>query len=290
MTSFDAIHDTARAKINLYLHVTGKRPDGYHLLESMIGFAEIGDGIAIEESDQFALTLEGPFAHALKGTNIKDNLIYKAAHGFAELLNMPPHMHITLTKNLPVAAGLGGGSADAAAVLRALVQYWKLDNPPDLSSLLTALGADVPVCYHQKSGVVSGIGDVMEKPITLPALPILLINPNIPCLTTNIFKALKPPYSGGMALSPATFETVSSLSQYLKTTRNDLRAPAEAFDPDITGMIEELEAQPLCHFAQMTGSGATCFGLFESTQDTQNAAKALQESHPTWWVQPSVIG
>lgn len=287
--ALEPVTETAHAKVNLCLHVTGKRGDNYHLLESIIAFTDLGDHIMIEEGQGFALDIKGPFANALQGTPTKENLICKAAQMLADLLNMPLDVKITLVKNLPVASGLGGGSADAAAILRGLIKFWKLGASPDMSSTLVALGADVPVCFHQKNCYVTNIGDIIEKPITLPKIPVVLINPNLPCLTINIFKGLHPPYSDPMTHKPASFESVSSIVSHLKTTRNDLYGAATAYDPDIIGMMEELNAQPLCKYAQMTGSGATCFGLFETIEDAEKTCQAILATYPTWWVKPTYI-
>ena len=267
-----AIEALARAKVNLALHVTGQRADGYHLLDSIVAFADHGDRITVEHAAALSLTLTGPFANGLSST---DNLVLRAARA----LGPDRGAHITLQKNLPVASGIGGGSADAAATLHALSQLWSAPLPPP-GSLLT-LGADLPVCLAGHPARMQGIGDLIT-PLPLPPAWLVLANPGVALPTAQVFRALHDRNQPGLA-PPPPLNNTAALVLYLQTTRNDLEPPARALVPDISDTIAALGRQPGCLLARMSGSGATCFGLFTSQAEAQTAARSLQTAHPEWW-------
>lgn len=273
----------APAKINLALHVTGQRPDGYHLLDTLVAFTEAGDRISAELAEADGFTLSGPFAGALEG-GTGDNLVLRARDGLRALLPShaaTPPVHLHLEKNLPVASGIGGGSADAAATLRALLELWKLDIAhEELQRLALSLGADVPMCLLSKPLIARGIGEELEA-VSLPSLPILLVNPLLPVATPHIFRLLtqknNPPLPSDL---PAR---LSSPLDALKPLRNDLQPPAEALLGAIADICAELDAGGAT-ITRMSGSGATCFGLFADVDSRDEAAKKLRELHPGWFI------
>ena len=267
------IKQIARAKINLCLHVTGQRDDGYHLLDSIVGFAEYGDVLTFEPAESVSLSISGPFAAGLSGAD--DNLILQAARCFAKPAGQGAAIH--LEKNLPVASGIGGGSADAAATLHGLSALWGVPLPDAAKQL--ALGADVPVCVAGKTVRMRGIGEVIEPLPNPPDLPMVLVNPNLSVATPDVFKALtckdNPAISG--------LETAGWIG-WLTTQRNDLQDPAIACVPEISSVLDALSnTGALLH--RMSGSGATCFGLYDSVESATIAADQLAGNHPDWWVQ-----
>lgn len=271
--------ELARAKVNLALHVIGQRPDGYHLLDSIVGFALIGDTVTLTPTDVTRLTVQGPFAHGLSGT--QDNIVLRALH----LFDQPQPVEVTLTKNLPVASGIGGGSADAAACLRAYVRLTS-EALPDQKAVLS-LGADVPVCLDSLPVQMGGIGEVLE-PINLPDLPVVLVNPGVSVSTPTIFQKLaskaNPPLSDDIPQCGRAGEFIA----WLANQRNDLQSPAIATEPVIADVLKALQSLG-AELARMSGSGATCFALFSSHQDAVAAANSLKEDHPNWWVQSTTI-
>lgn len=279
------LEETARAKINLDLRICHRREDGYHDLDSLVVFTDFGDQLRFNEADQLILSIEGPFADALFPE--QDNLILRAAKLLASLCERSPNVHITLDKRLPLASGIGGGSADAAATLRGLVQFWGLPmTMAGLSTIAPDLGADVPVCLGSRPVLMTGIGDRLT-PLDLPApLPILLVNPGEPVATGVVFDDLSQ-MSGAR---PETFrcQDVDALMGYLAGSVNDLEAPARRVAPIIDNVLEALSEQIGCKLARMSGSGATCFGLFSNHQDLDDATKHLKENFPGWWVVQSI--
>lgn len=272
----------APAKINLYLHVTGRREDGYHLLDSLVAFTELGDGIAARPSEGLSLELTGPYADALRAD--ADNLVLRAAAALAGEFGIRDGAAITLTKNLPVAAGIGGGSADAAATLRALAALWRIE--PDeaaMAGLAASLGADVPVCLHGRPARMSGIGEVIEPAPALPSCAVLLVNPNRPLSTPDVFAARHGAFSEADPIDDS-FGTAAALAEALRARRNDLAPPAMELSDDIARVMASLEAAPDCLLARLSGSGPTCFGLFESEAVADAAAKRIAEANPAWWV------
>lgn len=295
--------DDARAKVNLTLKVTGRRPDGYHDLESLVVFARTGDRLAFEPGgDRFALVLRGPNAGAL--VNDPDNLVLRAAAALQALAPRLPFGRFTLTKRLPVASGLGGGSADAAAAIRLLARAGGLEtHDARLVEVALATGSDVPVCLFGKARMMRGRGEDLGVPIELPMLPALLVNPGVPVATSAVFKALGlAPGTDGRAGDPASaLETASEAGLSPSRRRaevialaassgNDLEAPALALEPAIARVLDRLRADPACRLARMSGSGASVFGLYDTCRAAGAAAKRLRAQELGWWVKPTVFG
>lgn len=271
MTTVEAF---APAKINLTLHVTGQRPDGYHLLDSLVAFADVGDTVRAEPADRLSLKIEGPFAHQL--TPDEDNLVLRAAR----LLDPDRGAALTLIKRLPVASGIGGGSADAAAALRALSALWDLPLPEE--DRLIPLGADVPVCLRPRLTRMRGIGEVLDRLGPVPEFGLVLVNPGIEVLTPAVFKALAQKDNPPMDWSGQGPETWDGWIAWLACQRNDLEAPAIALAPVIGTVLDALRALPGCRLARMSGSGATCFALFDPGATID--AGPISQRHPDWWV------
>ena len=279
----DTIRVLARAKINLYLHVTGKRADGYHLLESLVAFAGLGDELEASSAPAGTITLhvDGPTAQHLPGGEV--NIVEKAAGLLAQHSPTPVGAHLHLTKNLPVAAGIGGGSADAAAALVALSQLWSLHlDKPEMDQLALSLGADVPVCLNGTAVHMSGIGEILTPAPALPDCWIVLVNPMLACPTPAVFKARTGPFSPAAPLT-ASPTGASDLAQALKQRHNDLAAPAITILPAIADVLGAIEIQDGCLLARMSGSGATCFGLFETPLQAQSAATSIKKMQTKWW-------
>ena len=266
--------ELAKAKVNLTLHVIGQRSDGYRLLDSLVVFPELGDLVEVEEASSLSLTLDGPFGQDL-GTDA-DNLVLKAA----ELIRpQGAGAAIHLTKSLPIASGIGGGSADAAASLRALSRLWdvSLEGVDALS-----LGADVPVCLDSQTCRMEGIGEVLSKGANLPSFWLVLVNSGAKVSTPSVFKALERKDNAPMSDPPKGMD-VSAMCDWLGGNRNDLQAPACLVEPGITGVLAALEDLEGCQLARMSGSGATCFGVFEEQEMALAARGTLAHGHPLWW-------
>ncbi len=281
----------APAKLNLYLRVLGRRDDGYHLIDSVVAFAAESDVLTARPARTITLRIDGPFAGALEGTG---NLVRRAADALADAAAVGDGASLTLTKNLPVAAGIGGGSADAAAALRLLARLWRLD--PDaaaLAPIALSLGADVPACLDGGLGGglgggtvrVGGIGELLEPVPALPPIEIVLVNPGRPVETAAVFRA-----RGGAFSAPAPafarFEDAASVARWLGALGNDLSEAARRIEPSIKVVLAALEAEG-CLLARLSGSGATCFALFETTDEAASAASHLSQAHPQWWVRAS---
>ncbi len=280
-------HVFAPAKINLFLHILGKRKDGYHNLESLVAFADVGDSVEIKPADSFSFQITGPFSDSFEQINHysdSDNLVVGAARYLSQATDNALNVSIHLVKNLPLSSGLGGGSSDAAACIWGLQNYWGLPRDADyLAPLLLKLGADVPVCYQCQPSIMRGIGeDVIHAP-DMPEIPIILINPAQACPTAEVFSRHNRVYSDKVSF-PKRFKTTSELIDFLKTTRNDLYAPALNYLPEIRNVLHALDAQKTCLFSRMSGSGASCFGLFENMEDTQKAADLIKLDNPDWHV------
>lgn len=277
--------DLAPAKINLFLHVLGRREDGYHLLESLVGFADIGDGLSFEPGRPLSLVIEGPMAAGLAAED--DNLILRAARLFAEAYPEAETGRFHLVKRLPVASGIGGGSSDAATALRLLARLNGIaPSDPPLLAIARALGADVPVCLEAQPRLMRGIGHDLGPVLTFEAMPALLVNPGVEVETRAVFSAigLKPaerftPPARAMEPGPA----------FARDTRNDLEAPALALAPEIGEVLAALRSEAGCRVARMSGSGATSFALFTDEAAAQAAAEALAARNFHWWVQPCRI-
>ncbi|UFI02251.1 4-(cytidine 5'-diphospho)-2-C-methyl-D-erythritol kinase [Roseibium aggregatum] len=276
--------ELARAKVNLALHITGRQPDGYHLLDSLVVFPQIGDRLAIEAAGELDLQVEGPFARDLTGP-VEDNLILKAVRSFAEKAGIDvPQVRLTLTKRLPVASGIGGGSSDAATTLRLLEDFTGTYlAEEDLHALALTLGADVPVCLFPEPQIMRGIGGDLSAGPDLPPCGIVLVNPRVGVSTPEVFKSMEQRDNAPMDLMPEKFETLASLVAYLASCRNDLQDPAKGLCPEIGQVLSELEADTRVDLARMSGSGATCFGLCELNA-AMDVERALRSSHPDWWI------
>ncbi len=279
------IRETAKAKINLDLRVCGRRDDGYHDLDSLVVFTDLGDELIFTQAASFSLVIEGPFAAGLGGE--QNNLVQGAALGLAEAFGRSPDVAVTLIKHLPISAGIGGGSADAAATLRGLVRLWDLPMAHvDLLTVARKLGADVPVCLASKPAGMTGIGDGL-KPLSLPEpLWILLANPGTPVSTPCVFEAL----TTMSAARPAAldFEDAASFRQSLLDSINDLEAPAKGLVPLIDDVNRMIAQQAGCWLARMSGSGATCFGLFQDQASLAEASLSLKTARPDWWIEPTL--
>jgi len=269
-----ATEEFAPAKVNLALHVIGRRADGYHLLDSLVVFAGVGDTVRAEDAPELSLTLDGPMAAGLAVEG--DNLVLRAAR-FLGVAGAA----LRLTKRLPVASGIGGGSADAAATIRALCRLSGRALPEPAAT--AGLGADVPVCLAGRPARMSGIGEVLADLPPLPPVWLVLANPGVAVPTPAIFAALDRRDNPPLPAMP-DLPTARALANYLATCRNDLEPPARALQPVIGTVLEALAAQPGCLMARMSGSGATCFGLFEAEADARTAADAIRVRQPGWWV------
>jgi len=270
------IRESARAKINLCLHVTGRRADGYHLIESLAVFPEIGDALEVESGPGLSLTIGGPFAASLDAG--AGNIVLRAA----QALGSGRGAAILLDKRLPVASGMGGGSADAAAALRALSRLWGA--PAGLGALALSLGADVPVCLAQRPAIMAGIGERLLAAPALPEVWLTLVNPLVETPTAEVFRALESPDNPPLGPHPAGFPTAGALAGWLAAQRNDLQAPALRMRPVVAEALAALGAQPGGLLTRMTGSGATCFGLFADASGAEAAAAAIRAARPGWWV------
>ncbi len=281
------VAEVAWAKINLTLQVTGRRPDGYHELTSLVVFAEVGDALRLAVADDLSLTIEGRFAPALQGA--ADNLVLRAAEALRRRAGIRAGAAMILTKNLPVASGIGGGSADAAAALRGLMRLWGVSLPQaDLAALALTLGADVPVCLRGAAMVMSGIGERLTPIPALPPLWLLLVNPGVPVSTAAVFGALEGRFST-LAEPQLPPLGLAPLIDWLAARPNDLEAPARRLAPAVDQVLAALARQPACLLARMSGSGATCFGLFEKEADAQQAAAEIARQNATWWVAPALL-
>jgi 4-diphosphocytidyl-2-C-methyl-D-erythritol kinase len=278
------IEELAPAKINLSLRVLGRRPDGYHELESLVVFAAFGDRLTLHRGDEFALTVSGPFAAALDTDNLVATAVRRAQAADPQLGVGAFH----LEKSLPVAAGLGGGSSDAAAALRAL----RRANPDrsaalDWPALAATLGADVPVCLAGRPALMRGIGERLHVIERLPQAAIVLVNPRLPLGAGDVFRALNAAPLLASAVSnapPPSFDSLDELVSYLRSSANDLEAPAKVLCPEIGRVQAALAAQPAARLVRMSGSGPTCFALFASRTEAGTAAAAIARHEPGWWV------
>ena len=271
----------APAKVNLALHVTGRRADGYHLLDSYVVFASVGDRIVAAPADRLSLTIEGPEGDGLDAG--PGNLVLRAAQAFGSGQGAA----ITLHKALPVAAGIGGGSADAAATLRALSGLWG-QKLPDTEAVLR-LGADVPVCLAGRPARMSGIGETLDPAPVLPdGMALLLVNPREAVPTPLVFAALPRKDNPPLAPFPDRFDTTGALVDWLVAQRNDLEAPALSNAPVIGEVLAEIMKTGAL-MTRMSGSGATCFGVFADLASAEDAARHLERIRPLWWIRPALV-
>lgn len=282
----DGVKVFAPAKINLFLHVGEMRGDGYHALQSLVAFAETGDEIRAQRSDDFSLVMDGPFAGAL--VDEKDNLVLRAARLLAAEACVATGARLTLTKNLPVASGIGGGSADAAACLRALWQFWGLEDAPQvtratLEQAAIETGSDVPVCLLSGAALMEGRGEVVTALPELPRAAMVLVNPRVAVPTGPVFARLRARSGADGVAAPSGFADVKALVDFLAQARNDLQAPALEIAPVIQDVLTALGAEGAL-LTRMCGSGATCYALFADDAAAARAAQSVQQRNPGWWV------
>ncbi|WP_431297596.1 4-(cytidine 5'-diphospho)-2-C-methyl-D-erythritol kinase [Tabrizicola sp. BL-A-41-H6] len=270
----DPVVEFAPAKINLTLHVTGRRADGYHLLDSLVVFAGVGDQVSLRRSDMLDLTITGPRAAALQADD--DNLVQRAARV------MGGGVEITLDKVLPVSSGIGGGSADAAATLRAIARLTG-QALPDAGEVLR-LGADVPACLAGRPLRMTGVGEGLQPLAALPDVWLVLVNPGVSVSTPEVFRVMDARANPAMPDPLPPFPTFAALVGFLRTQRNDLEAPALRLAPVIGEVLASLATTPGCQLARMSGSGATCFGLFSTATEAAEAARLLRRAQPGWWI------
>lgn len=280
----------APAKINLFLHVGAVAADGYHPLCGVVAFADVGDRVSVERADRLSLTVVGPFAAGLEGA---DNLILTALKALGEAAGIgEPGLRVTLDKQLPVAAGLGGGSSDAATALRLAVVVLGLDIDDErLEAIATVAGADAPMCVRAQPAWSEGRGDRLTPTPSLPPLHAVLANPGAPSSTGAVYRAYDtgPGASVERPEEPADWRTLTVID-WLAKQRNDLQAPAVAQTPAIGLALSQMAASPGVRLTRMSGSGATVFGLFDTADDARQAAERLKSDHGDWWVTAAVLG
>lgn len=277
-----AVTAFAAAKVNLYLHVTGRRADGYHRLDSLVAFADIGDRITAEPAASLSLELNGPEAADLAAAG-EDNLVLRAARLLADHAGITAGAALHLEKNLPVAAGIGGGSSDAAAALRALCALWRVSiSDETLCDLGVRLGADVPACLHGRAVWVGGVGERIEPAEALPQAGILLANPRQELPTAAVFAARRGSFGGAGRFAPMPVDA-AGLARALMPRRNDLTDAAISLVPEIGAVLARLAGLPGALIARMSGSGATCFALFADRAAAERARVALAAAEPRWW-------
>jgi 4-diphosphocytidyl-2-C-methyl-D-erythritol kinase len=272
----------APAKLNLYLHVIGRRPDGYHLLDSLVAFADIQDTLTISSAPRLTFSADGPFAGGLG--NSDSNLVVRAARLLADATGNDASIALHLTKRLPVASGIGGGSADAAACLRGLAELWGIDpNGAEVRRVAASLGADIPACVDGRVGFMGGIGTDMADAPGLPPAWVVLVNPGISLPTPDVYRARSGVFSQPMRFGEAPSDT-ADLALLLSFRRNDLTKAAIELAPAIRGVLDAIGLTANCLLARMSGSGATCFGLFAAETDARDAGTALAHANSGWWV------
>jgi 4-diphosphocytidyl-2-C-methyl-D-erythritol kinase len=291
-----ALSENGRAKVNLTLRVVGRRTDGYHDIESVVSFADCADHLTLTPGSELQLVTSGPLAEACGATS--DNLVIKAAHLLRERVPDLKVGSFTLDKVLPVAAGIGGGSADAAAALRLLAQLNGLSlDDQRLHEVALATGADVPVCLASRPCDMTGVGESL-LPLSLPIMPCVMVNPRVPVATRAVFNALG--LRNGELLVGATDvlrgtawpeagASVEDWVEVLAASSNDLEAPATRIQPIIGDVISALSASNGAWLARMSGSGATCFAIYENTADAGRAAEKIRQDHPEWWVHAGTL-
>ena len=287
-----ALAEHAPAKVNLSLAVLGRRSDGYHLLDSLVAFARFGDRVTFVPGQALALKVRGETAGQAGAPG--DNLVLKAARGLAAEISGLKLGRFMLDKRLPVAAGLGGGSSDAAAALRLLARANRIAlDDPRLRRVARRIGADVPVCVDPRPQRMRGIGEKLSAPLAIPPLAAVLVNPGVAVPTKDVFARLRLKPGGGRKRAdrasalPGDFD---GFVAFLAGQRNDLEPAAIALQPVIARVLAALRGESGCRLARMSGSGATCFGLFASSRAAAAAADRLAAAHPRWWVKATMLG
>jgi 4-diphosphocytidyl-2-C-methyl-D-erythritol kinase len=292
VASTASLVENAPAKVNLTLRVLGRRLDGYHDIESLVAFAGIGDTLRLVPGDGLALSVRGP--NAAQAGPDADNLVLKAASALASRIVGVRLGAFELEKVLPVAAGLGGGSADAAAALRLLARANELRaDDTRIYQAACATGADVPVCLEPRVRIMRGIGDILSGPLNLPPLPALLVNPGVAVATKSVFAQWSPAAMPAPLFDWGAVGDIANRDQILRLLAyqaNDLEEPAIALAPAIAETIAALRALSGCRLARMSGSGATCFALFSTAAEAIRAAQTLSGRYPQWWVRAAALG
>jgi 4-diphosphocytidyl-2-C-methyl-D-erythritol kinase len=278
--------ERAPAKINLTLHIAGRRADGWHTLESLVAFSRTGDTVALAPGEPLGLSVEGPSAAACG--KVEDNLILRAARHFSERFPGAKLGAFHLVKRLPVAGGIGGGSSDTAAALRLLARVNTLSIDDErIMEVAKASGADVPVCLARRARIMHGIGDELGPLLALPPIVALLVNPGVPVATKSVFARMNiaPGTAAGFGSHPELYPEMQAgaLIAALRKARNDLEAPACVLAPVIGDVLAVLSAAPGCRLARMSGSGATCFAIFPDCRSAARGRKAILRAHPAWW-------
>ena len=272
----------AFAKVNLSLRVVGRRGDGYHELQSLVVFAGVADGLTLAPAPDLCLQITGPFADALAPS--ADNLVLRAAAALRAYGGVAEGASITLDKRLPVAAGIGGGSADAAATLEGLAELWSLDlSAAELAEIALPLGADLPVCLTGRAALVGGIGERIEPVPGIPDAWLVLANPGVALATSAVFAARQGRFSAILD-ALGDWGRLDDLVAWLRTAGNDLAAPARRLCPAIDRVLSRLDVSESCLLAQMSGSGATCYGLFANRRAAERAAAEIGHEQPAWWI------
>ncbi|SFR32136.1 4-diphosphocytidyl-2-C-methyl-D-erythritol kinase [Litoreibacter janthinus] len=280
------LEEFARAKVNLTLHITGQRENGYHMLDSLVMFASTGDILSFDHATDLSLRIDGPEARALP---VENNSILSAAHN----LDSTKGASIRLTKHLPVSSGIGGGSADAAAAYRGLSKLWNLPEPPlsqDFCARISRIGADVPVCVFSRTTRMSGIGERLEFLTHLPMLHAVLVNPRVAVSTQAVFKTVTNKSNPAMGELPSFFSGQASFISWLSQNRNDMQSAAMSLEPAISDTLNAISSSHACQLARMSGSGATCFGIYPDAGAAENAASQISGKHSDWWVQSCTLG
>lgn len=282
------LYSFAPAKVNLTLHVRGRRQDGYHDLESIVVFASEGDGLSLLPGREISLTVTGPMAHRLDDGE-GDNLVVRVVRALQRRKEKLTIGSFHLEKRLPVASGIGGGSTDAAAALRLVAQANGLSlSDPDLIAAALETGSDVPVCLEARASIMRGLGEDLSGPLYLPKIPAVLVNPGVSVATPDVFRALG--LEKGQEFSSVPMGNIPSspepdqLSSYLRAGRNDLEEPAISLQPVIRVVLDALTGTTDCLLARMSGSGATVFGIYPDFDKAENAAALIEARYPHWWV------
>jgi 4-diphosphocytidyl-2-C-methyl-D-erythritol kinase len=283
-----ALVEQAPAKVNLTLRIVGRRADGYHELESLVVFANVGDTLRLEPGVPLGLDISGPYAGACGRS--ADNLVLKAVAALGERVPGLKAGHFHLEKNLPVAAGIGGGSSDAAAALRLLARANGLaDNDPRIAAAALAVGADVPVCVDPAPRIMRGVGEQLSEALWLPELPAVLVNPGVPLATRDVFAKFLPAHASKKPLGQPPSRS-DGVIDYLAAHGNDLTDAAIACAPAVGAVLTTLAAHPGVLLARMSGSGSTCFAVFATAEEADAAAGRLRVEHPQWWVAATAFG
>jgi 4-diphosphocytidyl-2-C-methyl-D-erythritol kinase len=285
-----ALVEPAFAKINLTLRVLGRRPDGYHEIESLVAFADVSDRLALRPGPGLDLHVAGPMAE--RSGPVSDNLVLVAARALADRVEGLQLGQFGLIKRLPVGAGMGGGSADAAAALRLLARANGFDlGDARVRAAALATGADVTVCLEQRPRWMHGIGEKLSPPLMMPKLFGLLVHPGIGVATREVFDALSAPPANSTSATQKTLPAESrAFIAFLSARSNDLEVAARKVCPIVSDVLTALQAQPGCALARMSGSGSACFGLFASLAAAEFGARLIATEHPGWWVQAATIG